>query len=262
MSFLFNSNEPYYYQIKKDILKKIERGLYSLGDQLPSEHQLVKEYGVSRPTIRQAIVDLVNDGVVVRGRGKGTFVSQPLITSSAQIFSTFAETMKKNQTAECSRLIHAEMIPASVKMAEELQIPAGSSVFEIVRLRLGNHEPLVIRTMQIAAAKFPGFMEEDLDAEPLYSIFQRKYGVNAISAVQSFQAVAATEREAELLKIEPGAPLLLWQGITYDADRVPIERVKALYRGDRFQFKISQGREMNSVMPSSEERGIGILDVI
>jgi GntR family transcriptional regulator len=259
MSFSFNPSIPYYYQIKEDILKKIEDGIFNVGDQLPSEHEFVQEYGVSRPTIRQAIVQLVQEGVLVRGRGKGTFVSQPLITSNAQLFTTFAEAMHDKGVQQRAKLIEVKRIQASEKIAADLEIPAGDDVYEIVRLRMGNNEPLVIRTMQISAKLYPDFLEEDLETEPLYSIFQRKYGFILGNAVQSFQAVTATKLESSLLRIEVGAPLMLWQGVTYTAQKVPIERVKALYRGDRFRFMIKQGRNVDT-LSTFNETGMGILD--
>jgi GntR family transcriptional regulator len=259
MSFSFNPSIPFYFQIKEDILKKIEDGIFNVGDQLPSEHELVQEYGVSRPTIRQAIVQLVQEGVLIRGRGKGTFVSQPLITSNAQLFTTFAEAMHDKGVQQRAKLIEVKRIQASEKIAEDLEISLGDDVHEIVRLRMGNNEPLVIRTMQISAKLYPDFLEEDLETEPLYSIFQRKYGFILGNAVQSFQAVTATKLESSLLRIEVGAPLMLWQGVTYTAQKVPIERVKALYRGDRFRFMIKQGRNVDS-LSTFNETGMGILD--
>lgn len=258
MSFIFNPNIPYYYQIKEDILRKIENGVFRLGQQLPPENQLVEEYGVSRPTIRQAIVELVQDGLLVRGRGKGTFVTKSLISSNVQVFSTFAETMKIKGFEQRAKLIKINTIIASEHIANDLQIPVGSKVYEIVRLRFGDGEPLVIRSMQISADKFPDFLNKDLETDSLYSIFQQKYGVFPVSATQTFQAVLTSKYEADLFEIDIGTPLMHCEGVIYSIQKTPIERVKALYRGDRFSFTVNQGRNMEQ--DTFGDIGIGILD--
>lgn len=259
MVFSFHPRLPYYYQIKEDLMRKMENGTFNVGDQLPPENQLVQEYGVSRPTVRQAIAELVQEGILVRGRGRGTFVSQPLITSNAQVFTTFAETMQDKGVQPQAQLIEVNRIQASEQIARDLQIAVGDEVYEIIRLRIGNHEPLVIRTTQIPAKACPDFLEEDLESEPLYAIFLRKYGLYPVNANQTFQAVTAGERESRLLKVHVGAPLMLWQGIIYSSQQAPIERAKALYRGDRFQFMIQQGRNQQDTL-DLEQMGVGILD--
>ncbi|MCM3443126.1 GntR family transcriptional regulator [Metabacillus halosaccharovorans] len=258
MPFQLNPNIPLYYQIKQDLLRKIEGGTYEVGEQLPSEHQLMELYGVSRPTVRQAIVELVQEGILVRGRGKGTFVSQPLITSNAQVFTTFADIMQATGVHQEAKLIETKRIKACEKIAEELKLSPGEEVYEIIRLRIGNKEPLVIRTTQISSKLCPGLIEEDLETNTLYAILQEKYGITPAGAVQSFQAVKASEFEANLLNIEIGEPLMLWKGIVYTQDKTPIERVKALYRGDRFSFTIRQGRDFEAVS-GNDNMGVGIL---
>lgn len=259
MGFTFHPNIPYYYQIKEDLQKKIKSSQYQIGDQLPPEQQLAQDYGVSRPTIRQAVVDLVRDGFLVRGRGKGTFVSEPIITSNAQIFTTFAETMSLKGVEQHARLIEAKKIEANEMIAKDLKIGIGEEVYEIIRLRMGNQEPLVLRTMQITAKLCPGLLKEDLVSEPLYTLFKRKYGLVPVNAIQSFRAAASTKEVADLLGILVGAPVMHWQGIVYNAKGEPIERVKSIHRGDRFNFFIQQGRNVDSITENNEI-GVGILD--
>lgn len=261
MSIQFNPSLPFYFQIKEDILKKIEDGTYKIGDQLPSEYQLIEEYDVSRSTVRQAVTELVQEGILVRGRGRGTFVSQPLITSNAQVFTTFAEAMQDKGVEQQSRLIDLKRISASEKIAKDLKIAVGESVIVIIRLRMGNNEPLVIRTTHIAEKLCPGIEEENLELEPIYSIFKHKYGLVPAGATQTFQAVTASEMESDFLQIDEGSPLMLWKGIIYTAQDVPIERVKAIYRGDRFQFEVQQGRNFQNLF-SSSGNGVGILEGI
>lgn len=241
MHYEFNPNIPYYYQIKEDILQKIDRGIYSVGDQLPSEIELAKEYGVSRPTVRQAIAELVQEGVLVRGRGKGTFVSSPIISDDAQVFSTFMQP-DENDTKHHTKVLKVNRVRIWANAARELGISPGSEAHEIIILRMSGEETVAVRTLQIPVSLVPEINEANLNNNTIYEILQRNYGLIPSGAVQSFQSVSAGEEEAALFDIEMGDPLMLWQGIVYTLHNKPMMRVKTLFRGDRYKFYITQGK--------------------
>jgi GntR family transcriptional regulator len=251
---------PYYYQIREDIVEQIESGVYSHGEQIPTETELAAKYGVSRPTIRQAILALVNEGILVRTRGKGTFVSTPRIMKDAQVFSTFAEDMTHRGITQESKTIIKHEISASVQVANALMIPPKAPTFEFVRLRIGNGENLVLRTSHIAKSICPELIEQDLDSMPLYDIIKDLTGLVPMGATQSFRAVVATSLDAKLLQISAGDPLMLWEGTIYANNQKPIEHVRALYRGDRHQFFIDQGMVPVKRDESTQIHSIGILN--
>lgn len=261
MQYEFIPSIPYYYQIKEDILQKIEQGIYSVGDQLVSEIQLAEDYGVSRPTVRQAIAELVQEGILVRGRGKGTFVSKPMIADNAQVFTTFAHPEDGNRK-HFAKVIEVKRAHASTKTARDLDMSSGDEVHEIVILQMNSEEKLATRVMQIPVSLAPHLSHYDLNNESddsVYDFLQKKFGLVPASAVQSFQCVAATEEESALLEIEVGDPLMLWQGVVYSMQNIPIIRVRTLFRGDRFKFYITQGKralDKNEFNPI----GMGILD--
>ncbi|MFC7392865.1 GntR family transcriptional regulator [Scopulibacillus cellulosilyticus] len=238
MSFSFNSKIPLYYQIREDILHKIEQGHYNVGDQLPSELQLVEDYGVSRPTIRQAISELVQEGYLIRGRGRGTFVSQPMITDNALVFSSFEE--ESNIEYHWEKVVECNIINASSEIARDLNLTANDEVFEITVLKGIYQDCLTIRTSQIPVKLAPGLFEaENLKDLRLYKILRENYGLVPTNSKQSFQSVPAAQDESALLEVDLGSPLTLWRGVLY-SNEVPMARVKTLFRGDRFRFEITQ----------------------
>lgn len=240
---IFNSKLPYYYQLKDYLIEQIEKGIYKQGEKIPSENELVQMCGISRPTVRQALNEMMQEGYLVKKRGIGTFVANHVYTGNANTFTTFAEEMTATGHNHMAKLVRAEMIEASEKVASELNIEVSSSVFEITRLRLANEEPLVIRTSIIPSHLYPNLLDEDLESIPLYETMEKR-GLSPTRSKQTFQAVAATEEEAKLLNVEIGAPLILWKGIVYGEQDMPIEMVRALYLGSRFRFTVDQTRNM------------------
>ncbi|MCL6625565.1 MAG: GntR family transcriptional regulator [Alicyclobacillus shizuokensis] len=248
---------PSYYKIKMSLLGKISSGEWPIGTRIPSELELSELYQTSRPTVRQAIMSLVHEGYLERVRGRGTFVKRPLITKNAEIFSTFAEDMAKEGIPHASLTVSKTTVHATEGLAAELGITEGDRVYEIVRIRIGSGERLVLRMSYIAEAMCPGLIEEDLDAKPLYEIIRRRTNVFPAAAVQKFRAIVASHTEATLLQIPVGSPLLEWKGIVYDSRETPVEKVRALYRGDKFEFTVTQGRRTADV--EQIHVGLGIL---
>jgi GntR family transcriptional regulator len=256
--FTFRRGIAYYLQIKEDLLRRVYSGEFTPDARLPSEWQLATEYGVSRPTIRQAVAELVQEGLLVRHRGKGTFAARPPISTEADVFQSFAEEMQVRGIEHTARLVSAAELPASDSVARDLRIAPGDTVFEITRLRLGNGEPLVLRTLQVPARLCPSLLTYDMEDTPLYTLLRERFGLVASGSVQRFWAVNATRQEASLLGVAAGDPLLLWRGVTYSTDGKPIARTKALYRADRYRFEIRQGSmATRNRSPELEMVGVG-----
>ncbi|PLR75370.1 hypothetical protein CU633_21310 [Bacillus sp. V3-13] len=244
-----NSRLPLYVQLKLSIIKQIEQGLYKNGDKIPTEHDLSEKYNISRPTVRQALAELVQEGYLVKRRGLGTYVSNPVIIGNASVFRTFAEEMEIFGFNHSAKLISKKVYPSPKDLADTLSIDRGEEVFEIVRLRYANNKPLAIRTSIIPVRIYPNLLEEDL--EVLYSLFAQK-GIFPTRSKQTFQAVPATKAEAELLNISEGMPLMLWDGLVFTDNNQPLEKVKVVYLGSHFRFEIDQTREQSNVQFNSQ----------
>ncbi|WP_053958218.1 GntR family transcriptional regulator [Sulfobacillus thermosulfidooxidans] len=260
----FSSHIPYYYQIKEDIIQHIAQGHWSAGDQLPSEPELAHQYQVSRATIRQALAELAQEGYLIREKGRGTFVSHPIIVDNAQVFTTF-EDAALSQIVNQTHLVQMDVLVPPAKVAHELDLSPADRVYEITTVRGTQDEKLAVRTSLIPEKFAPDLMRQLTRSHynaDVYHILQEQYGLVLTGAEQIFQSIAATTKEAKLLGIRRGVPLMLWQGLIYATGPTKLARVRTIFRGDRFSFTIRQGKNIPVTSLSNTTIGTGILDMI
>src|SRR3989442_12850833 len=143
-----NSPLPRYYQLKEIMRERVRAGEWQPGDLIPSERELGETYGISRMTARQAITDLVNEGLFYREQGKGTFVSRNKITQQLIHLTGFTEDIRARGQRPGTRVLSAEMRLADEPTAERLRINPGALIFHLQRLRLADGEPLAIELSQ------------------------------------------------------------------------------------------------------------------
>src|SRR5690349_20056601 len=144
MSVDRSSPMPYYAQVAEILRERIRFGTWSAGAQLPSEAELCQMFNVSRPVIRQALQDLTTEGLVIREKGRGTFVATPKISERLfQRLTGFYEDMVDQGYTPVTRVLKQRVVPASPKVASHLRIEQGMPVIEIERLRSVQDEPLV-----------------------------------------------------------------------------------------------------------------------
>jgi GntR family transcriptional regulator len=233
---------PLYYQIKDLILKDIRSGKYQVGEKIPAELDLAQEFKVSRPTVRQAINELVFDKVLWRERGRGTFVNQPVINTDLNILTPFVEELRSQGLSPGLTIVSNTLVSPSDNLARALGLKKNDKVIEFVRVRLANGIPVLLRTSYFNHKLFPFLLTTDKESlEPLYPKIESKgYAIN--KAEQTLQAVKARKGEAKLLQVPEGSPLFLWEGVVYANAGQPVEYVKSLYRSDRYVFHIVQHR--------------------
>ncbi|WP_022793479.1 GntR family transcriptional regulator [Marinococcus halotolerans] len=231
---------PIYYQIQEMIRGKLESGEWPPGYMLPSERIFAEEFDVSRMTVRQAVTELVSEQLLTREKGKGTFVAEHKIEQMLQGLTSFTEDMKARGMKASSELQLFQMEEADAATARLLQLKGGS-VYRMERLRLADNKPMALENSYLHAEMFPGLGKEAASGS-IYNRLEQDYGITIGSADQSLEASLASEREAELLGIAPGAPVLLISRTTYTADGEPFEHVISSYRGDRYKFRIHMPR--------------------
>ncbi|MEW5988673.1 MAG: GntR family transcriptional regulator [Chloroflexota bacterium] len=231
-----SSAAPLYTQIVENLLERIEAGELVPGDRLPSERDLSETLGVNRLTLRRALRVLEERGLLVRRQGAGTYIAAPKIERPAGRLTSFTRGMQRRGLIPGARIILFEERPLERAAAEELALPVGSPGYVVHRLRLLNQEPVLLERYLIPADRFPDLAQHDLVNRSMYAIMQSEYGVVVGRARQSLEPVVATEYEAELLGVRPGAPLMLERRLSFDQDGRPVEQGKDLYRGDRFRF--------------------------
>jgi GntR family transcriptional regulator len=231
-----NSPLPRYYQLKEIMRERVQSEEWKPGDLIPSERELSEKYGISRMTARQAITDLVNEGLFYREQGKGTFVSQRKITQQLLRLTGFTEDIRARGQKPGTKVLSAEMVPADETTAEKLRIGPGTRIFRLQRLRLADDEPLAIELSQISFKGCERLLEEDLEQNSLYRLLETKYGIPLMEADQELEAGLAGNEEAQLLKISINRPVLFTRRITYTERSQPIEYAKAVYCGNKYTF--------------------------
>ncbi|HZC69665.1 MAG TPA: GntR family transcriptional regulator [Jatrophihabitans sp.] len=225
--------EPKYYLVKRHLVAAIQS--LDPGTAVPTERVLSAQFGTSRATVRQAVQDLVAEGRLVRRQGSGTYVAEPKLTWPLQL-AGFTEQAVEGGFTPSTQLLAAERIRAVEGVAARLRIRVGDPVFRVERLRLADERPMAVETSHLPARRFPRLVSHMQRATSLYAVLKDVYRVVAASAEESISTAPASPREADLLKTDTGAPMLVLGRHTFDADDEPIEWVTSWYRGDRVTF--------------------------
>lgn len=224
---------PKYYAVKQHLLELI--GALPPGSLVPTERVLTVELETSRTTVRRALSELVGEGRLVRRQGSGTYVAEPKITWPLQMTS-FTEQASANGYATSTRLLGAVRTRAEDEIAARLAVRPGASTYCIERLRLVDETPMAVETSYLSAARFPGLISELRKKSSLYRVLSESYGVTPVEAEETIETASAAPREAGLLEVDTGAPILVLGRHSFDADGRPIEFVRSWYRGDRYTF--------------------------
>lgn len=231
---------PLYYQIRENLRDLILGNRFRPGDMIPSERELSRIYQVNRLTVRQAVTELVNEGVLRRQHGVGTFVSEPKITQTMPELKGFTDRMIQANHRPSSRLIQLQEELATERAAHPLRLPPGAPVIRLVRLRLADDEPFMLETTFLPRALFPNLKAHDLEHESLYHVMSECYGIQVVEADEIIEPVTLTAYEAETLQAGTNMLALLVEGTVYTHGRQPVEFTKSIVRGDkaRYHFRI------------------------
>jgi GntR family transcriptional regulator len=247
---MFQSHIPYYAQLITLLKGQITQQIWGAGDQIPGEPELCKIYGISRTVVRQALNELEQEGLVVRRKGKGTFVAMPKISESlAQKLTGFYDDMVARGFNPVTQVLRHKVVEANEKVADLLEIPVGSKIVDIKRLRSVNDLPVQLVTSYIPYQLCPRLAEVDLTNRSLYGFLEQECGLFIARGRRYIEAVAASEADAKLLQVERGAPMVKLESVSYLENGTPIEYYHALHRGDRSRFEIELVRVRKQVNP-------------
>jgi GntR family transcriptional regulator len=228
---------PFYQQIYKILRNKILSGEWKPGDLIPAESELTAQYQVSRNTIRDVMDMLVNDGLIYRQRGRGSFVSQPSMEQGLNRLINFTEDMRQRDLRPSSVVLSAELNPAPEEIARKLDIPAGEELGLLRRLRLANDEPISVEESNIIHRCCPGYLtRHDYSIASLRDALVQDYGIAWERAEQTIRAVNASRELAHTLKIEYRGALLFIERVSYTDRGIPVEFLRIYYRGDRYSL--------------------------
>ncbi len=237
---------PLYLQLKELIKKEIQNGNLQPNDRLPSEKEMCDTYKVSRITVRQALAELVNEGLVYRIHGKGTFVANPRLEQELVKVTPFAETLRRKGIKPSTKYLKSQIIPADFNLATLLAIPLEANIVHLRLLGLGDNEPLVvynsyfpeyigIKMMELAQQK-----AKRKQSFSTYDLYNEISHVTPSMLTQSFEATVADKKTAKILEVNPGHPLLQITTVVYTVEGHPVEYRIAAYRGEKYRFHITR----------------------
>jgi GntR family transcriptional regulator len=242
--FQLNKNIPIplYYQLKQYLIQEIKSGRLKPGDMVPSEREMSELYGISRMTVRQALQELVNEGILVREKGKGSFVAEPKISQGLLKLTSFSEDMRNRGMEPGALVLSQQVVSADEKIAELLRIDENDQILELRRVRYADDRPMAIEQTHLSITRFPGIEEQNFSQISLYQWLEEKYGINISHARQTIEVALPNRDEAEILGIPKTVPVILTERTTFDESGIPIEHAISIYRGDRYKLYVDLKR--------------------
>lgn len=227
---------PLYLQLARQLEAAIADGVLPAGELIETEVVLSERLGMSRPTTRQALQELVDKGLLVRRRGVGTQVVRTGVKRPVRLSSLYDDLLATGKAPETTVLLH-ETLPADTRIAEKLSVADGTPVVHLRRQRRADGEPLALMENWLPADLAP-WTSEEIEGTGLYALL-RQGGVRICVATQRIGARTATAAEARLLGERRGAALLTMERIGFDNSGRAIEYGSAVYRASEYSFELT-----------------------
>jgi GntR family transcriptional regulator len=226
-----HSHSPIYMQLAQDLRQQIVDGTISSGEALPSERDLSTLTGASRVTVRKAIDLLIDEKLLTRRQGSGTYVT-PRIQAPGSHLTSFSEDAEARGETTSTYWVAKTLGTAGEEEAQLLELEPGAAVVRLSRVRMADGEPLAIENATVPAGMLP---DPDTLGHSLYRALGEE-GNRPVSGQQKIRAAIADADEARLLGIEPGAEILRIERLTRREDGRPVELTRSAYRGERYEF--------------------------
>jgi GntR family transcriptional regulator len=232
---------PIYVQIRETIRGEITSQVLKRGEKLPSEQELASQFKVSRMTIRESIEDLVDEGLLYRRHGVGTFVAYPHLQRDHTRLTSFFDKAENVGVQVRATLLNKDVLTAKPKIAHALDLPPGSKVIRVKTLRFADNVPLTVHDAYVPHKLFACILDENLEVQHLWTLFE-KSGYKVKRAIQRLEAREATKEIANLMKIKEGAPILFKERTVYADDGTPVEFTYCYNRGDIYSLTVALER--------------------
>ena len=229
---------PLYLQLAGLLRGRIERGEWQAGQKIPSENELNRLYGVSRMTARQVLAQLVNEDLLFRVQGKGTFVAHPKISTRSPAYKGIREQLEGMGYAVATKVLVNDVVPADERVARALQIPAGEPGHEIRRVRLiAEGDPISLHVSYVPERLAPVIAVDDLVNRQLCVVLDEDHGLRMSKISESLESTLPNAQEAKALKIRRTTPLLLLTHEIADSSARLFEFSRILFRGDKLRLQ-------------------------
>lgn len=244
---------PLYTQIKDILRERILDGTYKAHQRLPSESEMSTLFDVSRITVRQALSDLQNEGLIFRIPGKGTFVAKAKAFQQLTQLEGFAEAMLRMGYEIYNKVTSHKSIPASPSIAQKLKLEPGTPVTEIRRVRHLNREPLSVEITYLPEDIGERLRNIDLPTRDIFVVLENDFGIALGHAELQIDAMLADYDLARQLKIEEGSAVLRMERLTHTATGKPLDFEYLYFRGDAFQYRLQIARRAANAPVASQE---------
>jgi GntR family transcriptional regulator len=214
---------------------------------MPSESQMIEMFGVSRITIRRALHELENEGLIFGVHGKGTFVSKPKAFQDLTHLQSFGEAMQPHGYETFSKVVSLKELRPSDHVAEKLMVAKSEKVTEIKRVRYLNRDPMSVETSYFPEVIGRRLVKEDLSSKDIFLILENDFGIVLGAAELVVGAHLADDLQARLLGVESGSPMLHIERLTSAANGQPVNYEHLYHRGDSFRYKVRVERSASKV---------------
>ena len=235
----FESKLPLHYQIMMIIKRNIASKKILPGDKLPTEEEFCHTFNVSRSTVRSAIGALEEEGLVTRVRGKGTFISKTKLKRKMEQVYSFSHEMEASNLVPSSRLLEFKVIPAADDLVELFGIEPGEPVYEFMRLRMANGEPLLLETTFLPVKIHPTLTEEILANGSLYDSLRDDAKISPYIAEETYESIIFEEEIAKMLECPKHCCGFFVERITRQKSGEAYELTQSFMRGDRSKISIT-----------------------
>ncbi|MHB8156576.1 MAG: GntR family transcriptional regulator [Desulfocucumaceae bacterium] len=232
-----NSHIPLHVQLKELLRNEILQGDFA--DKIPSERELIERFSVSRSTVRQAISELVLDGVLEKKHGKGTFISHRPVEEWLGNLSTYNEVLEEMGMKPSTRLLHQGKASSPREICNILGL---EEFYVIERLRFADKLPIAIEKQFYPMEIGLELAKYDLNTAVLYDLLELNVGVRLWEAEQIISSSLPTPEENEYLEFPETTCLLTTERITYDPDGNPVEYLRGVFRSDIYAFRMKLAR--------------------
>src|SRR6266478_2078739 len=236
---------PLYESVESALAAGIADGTMPPETQLPPEEGLIERFKVSRTTVRKAIQNLIERGLVEVRRGKGTFVTQPKITTE---LTGFVEDMQALGRKPTARLLDKRIVAADEAVAHYLALAPGTLVVRLWRVRLADGVAMSFDETYLPRHIGEKVAENDLEAEPVFALLENKYDTPLVEAEYKLEAAAADPAAAQALQVPAGSPIFLIERTSYTTGNRPVDYERLHYRGDLIRFVTRLARRPRAPM--------------
>lgn len=225
---------PLYFQLREALQEAIESGEFTESKPLPTEEELIREFKVSRTTVREALRGLMERGIIVKKQGVGSFVASEKIDEFLPGLVSFSAEMKARGHTVHTQVLSVDVVRPPSRVSKALQLSEEETVICVKRLRFVDEKPIVISTSYLPG----GLSVEDNFEGSLYELLEKKYGIVITEGVSTIEACLAEEVNAKLLGVEVGSAVLHISWRSYTADKTPVEYSEATFRGDSYRYVV------------------------